>query len=197
MANTDTPMGFKPIGHLLGLNWTDCVEVFYLPTSDSDRIGLYDLVEPAGSADTTGKYPTVARATAAQTDLLGSVVGFSNSPDICVDTTNLERRYRVASTEMYVTVVTDPYVLYLAQEDSDTSTLAATDVSSNCDIVVSDCDTTTGLSAMELDSDSAATANGQIRIMRLYNDPNNAIGDNAKWVCMINEHSYKYTTAGT
>lgn len=197
MANTDTPMGFKPIGHLQGLNWSDCVEVFYVPSTDSTAIYLYDLVEPAGSADTLGKYPTVTQAVAAQTDLLGAVVGFSNSPDICVDTSNLERLYRPASTAMYVTVVTDPYVLYLAQEDSGGAAMAATAVSANCDIVVGSGSTTTGLSGMEIDSSTSATANGQIRVLRLYNDPNNALGAYAKWVCMINEHAYKYTSAGS
>jgi hypothetical protein len=118
MANTDAAFGFKPVGHALGLDWTQCVNPYYFAAGESTATFKYDLVSLAGSSDTLGEYPTIAQ-TAAAGAILGVVIGFSNTPYISADVTNLARKYRPASTAMYGWVVDDPFVIYEAQEDSD------------------------------------------------------------------------------
>jgi hypothetical protein len=118
------------------------------------------------------------------------VVGFEPNRD------DLTKQYRPASTARYVYVNTDPYAVYAIQEDSDTSTLAAADVGNNCDIVVGTGSTTTGMSAMEVDSSTKNTTTAQVRLLALSQKSDNAIGTNAEWEVMINEHEYK-TTTGT
>jgi hypothetical protein len=193
MANADTPMGLKPVKYLNGSPWNGQARVYYVPDSDSTAIFMHDPVSLAGSADTLGKYATVAQS-AATGAIVGVVVGFGNTPYVAFDATNLERKYRPASTAMYLWVVDDPNVLFIAQEDSDTSSLDADAVGTNCDIVVGSGDTTTGLSAVEIDSSDTKSATAQLRIHGLADMDNNAIGTNACWYVSINEHQLKSTT---
>jgi hypothetical protein len=187
MANTDAAFGFKPVGHALGLDWTQCVNPYYFAAGESTATFKYDLVSLAGSSDTLGEYPTIAQ-TAAAGAILGVVIGFSNTPYISADVTNLARKYRPASTAMYGWVVDDPFVIYEAQEDSDTNDMDADMVGLATDIAVGSGDTTTGISAMELDSSDTATGAGQMRILGLVRRGTNALGSYAIWRCMINEH---------
>lgn len=186
MANTDAAFGFKPVGHLLGLDWTQCVNPYYFAAAESTATFKYDLVSLAGSSDTLGEYPTVAQ-TAAAGSVLGAVIGFSNTPYISADVTNLARKYRPASTAMYAWVVDDPFVIYEAQEDSTGNDMDADMVGLATDIAVGSGNTTTGISAMELDSSDTATGAGQMRILGLVRRGTNALGSYAIWRCMINE----------
>jgi hypothetical protein len=193
MANVDSPFGAKPVWHLLGLDWTGCIRPYYVGSGDSTAIYKYDLVKLAGSADATGLYPDIAQA-AAGDSVLGSAVGFSTTPYVSVDPTNLERKYRPASTAMYVWVVDDPYVIYEMQEDSGGAALAVTAISLNTNIVVGSGNTTSGASGMELDSsDTGTDSTGQMRILRLVPRADNVLGDHAKWLCLINEHQLRGT----
>ena len=75
MANVDTPFGFKPIEHLNGNPWNGKTRVYYIPATDNTAVFVGDPVKSAGSADTTGRFPTIAQAAAG--DLIrGVVVGF-------------------------------------------------------------------------------------------------------------------------
>lgn len=188
MANIDTPFGAKPVGHKLGIDWTGCVNVYYVPSTDSAPLGKYDLVSLAGSSDTLAEYPTVTRAAAAGV-LLGSVVGFGLTANEAFYPTNLSLKYKPASTAMYVWVVDDPLVIYEMQEDNAGNNMDADMVGLSTDIAaVASCNTTTGLSTMELDSSDTATALGQMRILGISKRPGNALGSYCKWLCMINEH---------
>jgi len=54
--------------------------------------------------------------------------------------------------------------------------------------------TTTGKSAMELDSSDTATALGQCKILRVSNRENNALGTYCKWDVLIVEHEMLIAT---
>jgi hypothetical protein len=62
------------------------------------------------------------------------------------------------------------------------------------DIAVGSGNTTTGISAMELDSSDTATGAGQMRILGLVRRGTNALGSYAIWRCMINEHQLRTGT---
>ena len=80
--------------------------------------------------------------------------------------------------------------IFEIQEDSVVATLAATNVGQNADIVVGAGSTVSGLSGMELDSDSAVATTAQLRIHSLERRPDNEIGANANWLVIINEHEF-------
>ena len=193
MANVDSPFGFKPIEHLNGNPWNGKTRVYYIPATDGTAVFKGDPVKSAGSADATGKFPTVAQAAAG--DLIrGVVVGFADQPYVAFDTTNQFRNYRPASTAMYVFVVDDPDVIFEIQEDSVGNSIAVTMVGLNTDIVVGSGSTASGISGVELDSSDTATALGQCKMLGLIDRPDNELGNNAKWKVLIVEHEMRSTT---
>lgn len=192
MANLDTPFGFKPVKHLNGAPWNGKANVYYIPNTDNTAVFVGDAVKLAGSADATGKFPTIAQA-AATNAICGVVIGFADNPYVGVNPDYPNRRYRPAATAMYAFVVDDPYVIFEVQEDSADNSITADMVGLATDIVVGSGSTTTGRSAMELDSSDTATAAGQCRIMRLVNRDDNELGNYAKWEVLIAEHQYLNT----
>jgi len=187
MANLDTPFGFKPVKHLNGAPWNGKVNVYYVPSTDGTAMFKGDAVKSAGAADATGKYPTVTQA-AASNVIRGVVIGFGDNPNTMTNPDYPMRSYRPASTAMYAFVVDDPFVIFEIQEDSDANSITAAMVGLSTDIVVGSGSTTTGKSAMELDSSDTATALGQCKILRAVNRDDNDLGDYCKWEVTIIEH---------
>lgn len=194
MANLDTPFGLKPVKHLLGMPWNGKVNTYYVPSTDGTAIFKGDAVKSAGSADATGKFPSVAQAAAG--DLIrGVVVGFGDNPYVMTHPDTPNRDYRPVSTAMYVFVVDDPFVIFEVQEDSVGNNLAATEVGLSANVVVGSGSTATGKSAMELDSsDTATDGNGQLKILRAVDREDNALGANCKWEVLIVEHELLVAT---
>ena len=94
----------------------------------------------------------------------------------------------ITQGEIIADVMDDPNQLFLIQADED---IEAADIGKNADIVVGSGSTTTGLAANELDSSTiATTAALNLKIVRLYDSPNNALGNFAVVVVKINEHLY-------
>lgn len=187
MANLDRPAGFTPVKHLNGSPWNGQANIYYIPSTDSVATFIGDAVKGAGSADATGKYPTVTQATAAAA-IRGVIIGFGTSPNLMANPDNLGMKYRAASTAMYCLVVDDPGVIFEIQEDSVGNTITADMVGLATDIVVGTGSTTTGKSAMELDSSDTATPAGQCKLLRIVDRPDNALGDSCKWEVLIIEH---------
>ena len=187
MANADNPSGARPIRHLTGAPYNGQSNRYCLPAADGTATYIHDLVKFGGTADADG-IPTIAQAAAGDALLVGAVVGLEVSP------TDLTLMYRSASTLRYAMVSDSPDIIYEMQEDSVGGALAATDVGENCDIIVAAGSATSGVSAMELDSSTHATTTAQMRVIRLVQRADNAIGTNAKWEVLINEHAFKSTT---
>ena len=94
----------------------------------------------------------------------------------------------ITQGEIIADVMDDPNQLFLIQSDED---IVAADIGKNADIVVGSGSTTTGLSVNELDSSTiATTAALNLKIVGLYDSPNNAFGNFAVVVVKINEHLY-------
>ena len=193
MANTDRPSGLKPVAHLNGSPWNGKVNIYYHSASDGTAIYKGDLVQvDATNYETTGKYPSVKQHVAGQEDNVGVAVGFGTDPQLMAITSNLNSvNYCPLSTAMYIAVVDDPTVIFEVQEDSVGGANTADQVGYFADVVVGSGSTTTGCSAMELDSNTASQSTAQtLRMLRLVNRSDNALGTNAKWLVMLNEHLY-------
>jgi hypothetical protein len=154
--------------------------------------------EPVDSSNGTAIFPgdiimreadgNVAPATAGNTQIIGVCVG------IVPDKDNLSRKYLPASTAGTVLVCEDPNVILEVQEDGVGGTLTSAAIGTNADHVAGAGSTTTGISAHTLDSSSIVDTTAGFRIIGLVNRPDNEAGSYAKWLVMINEHSYKTTT---
>lgn len=188
MANVDAAFGLIPVKYRDGRPYTGAYTRCYVPSTDGTALYIGDPVQIAGSADADG-VPTVTRATAAGGNYIYGVV-VSVEP-----TTSASYPYRAASTAAYVHVASDPDLMFKIQEDSDGGALAATDVQLNADLVAGSGSTATGKSAFELDTSTKATTNTlQLRIHKLWEGVDNAIGTNAVWLVSINLHQNRYTT---
>lgn len=186
MANVDSPFGARPIFNGNGSPWNGATQLCAIPAADATATFVGDWVKLAGSADSTTGVPTVAQAAAADA-VYGVIVGFEPNRD------ELSLNYRKASTLRYCHVCADRDAIYVMQEDSVGNNLDANMVGLATDMVVGSGNTTTGKSAMELDSSDTATAAGQFRIMGLYRSEDNEIGTNAKWLVRINESQLSLT----
>lgn len=193
MANNDAPRGLWPVRHQGGAAWTGAAKRYYIPASDSSAAAyLGCLVKIAGSADANGVMSVTANVATGDA-VLGVVVGVEAVTD---DSTI----YRANSTERYVFVADDPNLIFSVQEDSVGGALAATAVGNTADLIgFTTGSTTTGLSAIEIDS-STATASGDgtedVFILGLDRREDNAIGVNAKWLVRLNNHSFVDGFAG-
>lgn len=202
MANTNRPQGAVPVGTLGSSNWNGKVNPYIFLTGDSTACHIGDFVKLAGSSGTAGLalvygydvegMPSIAKATASDTTIVGAVVGFS---PLYTDL-NLSGIYRLASTARIAYVSDDPDTIYEMQEDSVGNNMDADMVGLSTDIITGTGSNTTGISGQMLDSSDTATAGGQMRILGLSRRMDNAIGEFAKWLVKINvsEGAYLATT---
>jgi len=206
MANSNVPFGLRPIKHLNGSPWNGKLNVYYVSSAYATAMYKGDLVAHsivAAEYDSSGKYPAIKVAAAAEI-AVGVVLGFSDNPNISAAPSNLLANYRPASsaTLLYAWVCDDPNVIYEIQEDSDTTSMVAADVGGNGNIVATGGSTVTGTSAHVLNSTDVhlsagsghTPANNQLRVLRLADKGNNAVGDYAVWEVLINTHSFRNAT---
>lgn len=160
---------------------------------DNSKSGLMLCVIPSGNATATfvgdavktadldsikidgGPYALPVIQAAATDPIFGVIMGFNQVIPSGMD---LGRRHRPASTSMYCYVKpAHPLDIYRIQADDDTETLTVASIGCNADIVVGSGSTTTGMSAMELDSNTAAaTAGLQLNIVGFVDKPSNTPG---------------------
>lgn len=193
MANVNRPGGLKPVRHLNGMPWNGKARMYSIAAGYAVNMFVGDAVISGGSANASGKYPTVQCAIAGG-NIRGVAIAFSDQPFIAVNQDNLNQAYHAASTAGYCLVVDDPNVIFEIQEDNVANDIDADMVGLNTDLVATAGSTTTGQSAMELDSSGTGTAAAQLRILGLSNKEDNDLGTHAKWDVLINEHELKSTT---
>jgi hypothetical protein len=198
LANTDNPTGLTPIRHSNGAVYNGAYSEYYIPSTYATALYVGDPVIITGTSNTSGykdnepgTLPEINKATAAGGNYItGVIVGFEPLPS------DLTKTYNPASTERIAYVADDPDLVFEIQEDGDGTVLDATDVGLNADLVYTHSgSTSTGKSGAELDRSTVNTTSTlQLKIRRLINRIDNALGDNAKWEVTINLHTQRYTT---
>ncbi|MAH48687.1 hypothetical protein CMI37_22870 [Candidatus Pacearchaeota archaeon] len=200
MANKDAAFGLRPVRILGGSTYSGAfANPYYFNSSTGTDIFIGDPVKLNGTNTANssavgdfgiGTLQDIVIATAGDF-FLGVVVAFEPNRS------NLELQYRPASTERIAYVCDHPWMVYHVQEDSDGNSMPVTDSGLNVDFVAGAGSTVTGLSAYELDSDSAATtATLNFRILQLANIADNEIGNHAVWEVMPNQQQYREITGG-
>jgi len=161
MANLDAPSGFKPVANLMGGG--EYIEKMTHASGDNVAVGRFDLVTPTGAARTIEQYD-------------------NNDP-----VWGIALNYVALSTLGYPDVIHLNHTSILeAQEDSGggaSDFIAAASEGLNAQIVVAAANTTTGLSQMEIDSNTAATTNTlALRLLRPIPRPGNTVAAvNCRW----------------
>lgn len=175
MANVDGAFGLQPIQK-------DAKVTKYTVKAGTSKIhmGTPVLMDALGTVD-------IAAVTG---NLVGVAMGF-------FDGDGFPQSYYPGDSDATYTVMVadDPTQEFIVQEDSVGGALALTDIGLNSDAAAGTGNDSTGRSAWELDSSKAATTNTlQLRILRLHDVLDNAVGDNAIWVVRINAHFQAQTT---
>ena len=202
MANANTPAGLTPLKN------SPFVEIpknyYYIPSTYGTALFIGDPVVKTGTSNTSnvlgdgrqfaaGSLPEINKATAGDTNkITGVIIGFLANPS------NLTLNYNTASTERVAIVADSPLQEFMIQEETAGTALAATSVGLNANVVFAESgSTSTGLSGVELDTSTPATdATYQLKILRLLDAPENAIGQHAKWRVKINNHTEANIVAG-
>jgi hypothetical protein len=183
MANADRPSGLTAIGTLSGADYHGKLRRVTFAVGDAVAAFQGDLVKLTGTTDATGKIPVVAQSAAGDASI-GVIASFI---PIEGDEGSLTTNHKPASTAQDALIYWGQDVLYTIQEDSVTNDIEITEAGLNCNVIVGSGSTVTGISGMELDSDSAAsTSTLNLRLHRVHDAPDNALGTNAEWVVSIN-----------
>ena len=183
MANNDKAFGLRPLGNLAG-------------TGGQKQYG-YEIADNQAGAIFQGDLVTLKDGYILQFDpsshtaAVGVFNGvFYNDPTTQKPTWKNYYPGSVNITQGKITadVLDDPSQMFIIQNDG---TSAQANYGKNADIVVGTGNTTTGLSANEVNTGSIATTTAlNLKIIGLWYVPNNAIGEFAVVVVKINEHLY-------
>ncbi len=188
MANRDIAFGFSAFDTTDGSDYHGKLREVEFLAADAVACFLGDMVTLTGTTGTDGFTPVVAQA-AAGNSIIGAIVEFD--PDFDNETFINAANERLASTARKAKVAWGSDVLYRAQAST---TLVAADAGQNADIVVGTGSTVTGISGSEIGAVIAAGATGQLRLHRVLNTTDNAIGADAEWVVSINENQDDHGT---
>ena len=183
MANVDKAFGLRPLGNL--------------SASGSQKQYGYEIADNQAGAIYQGDLVTLKDGYILQFDPSShtAAVGVFNGCNYIDPTTGKPtwKNYypgsvNITQSKITADVLDDPSQLFLIQNDG---TSAAANYGKNADVVVGTGSTTTGVSANELNTGTiATTAALNLKIVGLWDVPNNAIGEFAVVVVKINEHLY-------
>ena len=189
MANSDNAFGLRAAKKMDGSAWTGAANEYYITTSITTASYVGSLVKLAGGGTADG-IPTVSSEVAAGDVVVGVIQGFDGTQD--------SNTYRAASEARTVWVCDDPTVLFEVQEDGVSTPIAAASIGLNAALAsFTSGSTSSGMSAIEIDSDSVATtATLDVQIRRLVPRADNVIGANAKWLVQLNNHQFVDGTTG-
>lgn len=193
MANPDIVRGLVPVGYVGGAPYNGAFREYSVAAGNGVAIFIGDPVTTVGvgTAQTiNGKVMLDVVQAATGNVITGVVVGVK--PD-----TATSLPYRAASTQRVLYVADDPNLIFEIQEVSGGTALTANDIGLNADFVVGTGSTTTGYSGVELNNSGEATTNTlDLKIIGFVNRPDNAVGENAKYLVRINRHRYVDQLAG-
>jgi len=183
MANNDKAFGLRPLGNLAG-------------TGGQKQYG-YEIADNQAGAIYQGDLVTLKDGYILQFDpsshtaAVGVFNGcFYNDPTTQKPTWKnyYPGSVNITQGKIVADVLDDPSQMFIIQNDG---TSAVANYGKNADIVVGTGNATTGLSANELDTSTInTTAALNLKIIGLWDVPNNAVGEFAVVVVKINEHLY-------
>lgn len=195
MANTSRVRGLRPVQNMQA-DYQGPLEAVLIPSTDATPVFIGDAVKSSGTAGAAGVVVngldcegmvTVIQA-AAGDPIRGVVVGFLPKQ------TDLTVLHREASTNRIALIVSAPETIF--EIEANGVGVAAVDIAGNADLTVGSGSTTTGTSAMALDSSTVSTTlTRQLRIIGIAKRADNAIGTADKVLVLINRHEL-YSPAG-
>lgn len=198
MANKDAPFGFIPVRMLGGAYFSGGQDEFDILSTYGTNIFSGDVVE----LETDGTIKIGAPGTGDR-NLIGVFNGCFYTDSNGKPTYSRYWPASTTSTDAKAFIISDPNVIFEAQEDSTEIGSTAThpaQIGQNADFVSTHAGTTAaGRSKQELDSSSIhATNTLNFRVVGKSTDPDNsdATSANCNWYVRLNEHHYTLNVDG-
>lgn len=186
-VNVDRPNGLKPVGTLSGGDWTASIRTFTLDAGHS-AIYVGDLVQM-----TSDGYLDVYAA--GEEQVIGVCVGVEVNRGLHAATEH--PGYMPANVAGKIRVATDPLLLMEIQEDGLVDPLELADIGANVEIIDGGGSTVTGMSGMEINSDTHnTTATLPLKLIGLVDRADNQLGDtdatkvNGRWLVTFANHLF-------
>lgn len=196
MANPNTPYGLRPYAYASGAPYNGAIQTYYVPVGNTTALFLGDPVTVITNSSDGNGVPTAEIATAAGgTYVTGVFMGIvNNAGQSTITLLQSQTPYLAASQAAYIAVCDDPNLVFAIQEDSVGGAMVSGASSRNADLVAGSGSTVTSQSGWMLDSSTlAVTATLQLRIMRLLQETDNAVGTYAKWLVRLNLSTITHT----
>tara|TARA_B110000211_G_scaffold206842_1_gene242175 strand:- start:303 stop:857 length:555 start_codon:yes stop_codon:yes gene_type:complete len=179
MANVDAAFGLAPVRHLSG-NGYSRANVYTITSGLAENIFTGDAVIITADG-------VITPHTATEVNNIGVFAGVSYTAS---DGSYVYSQYwptGTTATNIKAYVYDDPYTVFKVQS---AGTIAQTNVGNCADLVAGAGSTTTGQSGFE-SSGTMAAGTATVKILGLYETPDNAMGANAIIEVLINEHLLK------
>lgn len=198
MANVNQPSGLNPVGHLLGLDWSQKTQRYYIAASDTNAYANGDPVKLSATSDANGVPGVTLASAGAGNTLVGVIVGMGGPAyggvNADVNALNVMVIPATKTRAYYVEVVVDPYVLFEIQDDASATPTTAF-ASLNFNLVSG---TNNGyVSGWQMGGSTNGTGNTlQLQCLQMAQKQNNTLTANAKWIVLINNHQYRTGTTG-
>jgi len=179
MANVDAAFGFVPIRHLSG-NGYSRANKYTITSGLSENIFTGDLVIITADG-------VITPHTATEVNNIGVFGGVSYT---AADGSYVYSQYwpsGTVATDIIAYVYDDPYTVFKVQS---AGTPAQTNIGNCADVVAGAGSTTTGQSGFEMNG-TMSNGTASLKILGLYEAPDNAFGTNAIMEVLINEHLLK------
>jgi len=200
MANTSRPSGLRPIRHLSGSPWNGALSIYYHSTAQTSALYKGALVysdaglaAPTCGPDPLGVYQSIMIAPDDASAIIGVAWTFGTTPQLAAQVSNLNAvNYCAASTGMYIGVIDDPSVIYEIEGNS--GSWVSSNIGDNCDTSNNAAGSTaTGRSTCVADQGTVTSATASLRILRVVNRPDNAVGAYNNLEVMIAENVMRGT----
>lgn len=199
MPNINGPFGLRPYAMRNGGYYTGATRVYYVPASNGTALFLGDPVTLVTNSSDGNGVQTVAIASAGDSNLvLGAFQGITNNAGQAIITLQqTQTPYLPAGQAAYVYVSDDPDILYAIQEDGGAGASMVSGASGrNANLLAGTGNTGNSQSGWTMQTSSlGTTAAHQLRIIQLLQEPDNAVGQYARWLVKINQAIHPFQVA--
>lgn len=203
MANINAPQGLVPVQYLNGVPWSGQTRRYYIPSSDVNAFAIGDPVATlTGAADGNGVSAVTLATAGASNPLRGVIVAMGGlaegGPGGDLANLGLTVIPATKTKNYYVSVVDDPWVIFMVQEFSGggSTNFTAADIGKGCNLKAG---TNNGFVSGWVLDDTAASATAstrQVRLMGISRTTDNVFGSFCDFLVLINQHELKAATAG-
>lgn len=200
MANANRPTGLAPVKYLSGADWDGKVNMYYIASNNGTAFYPGDPVVLSGDGDSVRGIAGVAIGVAGSA-CVGAIVAIGVNPDggPYIDPNNLTLTNAPATKTQayYVAVADDPDIIFEMQEVGTGTQLTSAAIGENINFVSGTPATGVKYSGYQLDNsahDTTSTRN--MKLLGLVRRSDNAFGQYAKWLCLLNNHNYKTGVTG-